>query len=80
MASLTIKNIPEPLYEQLKQAAQAHHRSINSELIVCLEKVLQPTKPALNTVKSSAQTLRNRVNAKNIRIEDIDTAKQEGRE
>lgn len=80
MASLTIKNIPDPLYAQLKQAAQAHHRSINSELIVCLEKALLPNKPALLTVKASAQALRNRVNADLIAIDDIEAAKQEGRE
>ncbi len=80
MASLTIKNIPDPLYAQLKQAAQAHRRSINSELIVCLEKALLPNKPALNTVKRSAQALRNRVNADLIEIDEIDAAKREGRE
>lgn len=36
MASLTIKNIPDKLYQQLKHAANTHHRSINSELIVCI--------------------------------------------
>lgn len=80
MASLTVKNIPDPLYAQLKQAAHAHHRSINSELIVCLEKALLPNKPALHTVKTSAQALRNRVNADFIAIDDIGAAKREGRE
>lgn len=37
MANVTVKNIPDDLYEQLKQAAEAHHRSVNSELIHCLE-------------------------------------------
>lgn len=80
MASLTIKNIPDPLYAQLKQAAQAHHRSINSELIVCLEKALLPNKSTPPTVKTSAQALRSRVKADLIAIDDIATAKQEGRE
>ncbi len=42
MPSLTLKNVPDDLYERLKAAAQAHHRSINSELIHCLEMVLKP--------------------------------------
>jgi plasmid stability protein len=37
MASVTVKNIPDDLYEQSKQAANAHHRSVNGELIYCLD-------------------------------------------
>ena len=40
MATLTIKNIPDEVYEQLKQRAARHRRSVNSEVIVCLEQVL----------------------------------------
>lgn len=79
MASLTIKNIPDELYEHLRQAASIHHRSINSELIVCLEKVLLPTKANTLDLKSSAQTLRSRVDASKFTADDINAAKQEGR-
>jgi plasmid stability protein len=41
MANITLKNIPEHLYKQLKESAQLNRRSINSEAIVCLEKALQ---------------------------------------
>lgn len=41
MANLTIKNIPDELYEALKSRAELHRRSINSEVIVSLEQVLQ---------------------------------------
>jgi len=40
MATLTIKNLPDNVYTQLKQAAASHRRSINSEVIVCLERSL----------------------------------------
>jgi plasmid stability protein len=40
MATLTIKNIPERLLTRLKESATQHRRSINSEAICCLEKVL----------------------------------------
>lgn len=40
--NITLKGIPEPLYERLKTSAEAHHRSLNSEVIACLEHVLQP--------------------------------------
>ncbi|VAX02847.1 hypothetical protein MNBD_GAMMA19-1382 [hydrothermal vent metagenome] len=31
MPAMTIKNIPDDLYSRLKEAAQTHHRSMNSE-------------------------------------------------
>ncbi|MFV1922255.1 MAG: FitA-like ribbon-helix-helix domain-containing protein [Methylotenera sp.] len=31
MPAITVKSIPDNLYSQLKQSAEAHHRSINSE-------------------------------------------------
>ena len=79
MASLTIKNIPDDLYEHLKQAANAHHRSINSELIYCLERTLLPTKLSAMELKNAAKTLRERVIADRIDPDEIDAAKNEGR-
>lgn len=40
MANLTIKNMPTEVYEMLKQQAKINHRSINSEVIFTLERVL----------------------------------------
>lgn len=79
MASLTIKNIPDNLYEHLKQAASAHHRSINSELIHCLEKSLMPTKLSASDLKEAAKLLRGRVMAQSIDVDEINAAKTEGR-
>jgi plasmid stability protein len=41
MATLTVKNIPDDLYEKLKQRAKAHHRSVNREIIVCIQEALE---------------------------------------
>jgi len=79
MASITIKNIPDELYEQLKESANAHHRSINSELIVCLERVLMPTKVNAAERLATAKELRNRVNAKRIDVAELDAVKRAGR-
>lgn len=79
MASFTIKNIPDELYEQLKLAAQAHHRSINSELIVCLEKVLLPAKTSTEDRLSTARSLRERVKTPLIDPSEIDDAKRANR-
>jgi antitoxin FitA len=53
MPTLTIKNVPDHLYEQLKQSAIQHRRSINSEVLVCIERSL-PT-PKLSTADTLAR-------------------------
>ncbi len=40
MATITIKNIPEDLYTKLKRHAEINRRSINSEVILCIERVI----------------------------------------
>ena len=37
MATITLKNIPERVYTRLKELAKLRHRSLNSEIISCLE-------------------------------------------
>lgn len=41
MPTITVKNIPPDLYDLLKSSAQTHRRSINSEIITCLENTLR---------------------------------------
>ena len=38
MRTITVKNIPPELYERLKMSAAENRRSINSEVIVCIER------------------------------------------
>ena len=40
MANITVKNIPDELYERLKNVAHLRHRNINNEIIRSIEKVL----------------------------------------
>ncbi len=37
MLTLTLKNIPKELHAQLKESAEKHRRSLNSEILVRLE-------------------------------------------
>jgi plasmid stability protein len=37
MATLTVKNVPDALVRRLKQQAALHRRSLNLEVISCLE-------------------------------------------
>ena len=40
MATLTVKNIPDDVYHELKSRAEKHRRSLNQEIIACLEQAL----------------------------------------
>ena len=41
MATLNIKNVPDPLVRKLKTQATRHRRSLNREVIACLETAAQ---------------------------------------
>lgn len=79
MPALTIKNIPDSLYQQLKTAAELHRRSINSEVIVCLEKTLAATKTAPADRLNRIKQLRSGIKTNSITLEDIDLAINSGR-
>lgn len=44
MTTITIKNIPESLHKALKKRSALNRRSLNKEVISCLEEVLIPRK------------------------------------
>lgn len=77
--TLTLKNIPDAVYERLKQAAEMHRRSLNSEAIVCLESVLLPTKMTPSERLARTRELRATLPKGTFRAEDIDTDKRQGR-
>lgn len=77
--TITLKNIPDELYVSLKQAAEAHHRSINSEVIACLERVLMPARPSAEEHLARARRIRNTLAAQTFSAADIDAAIEKGR-
>ncbi|MAL95517.1 MAG: DNA-binding protein [Haliea sp.] len=79
MATVTFKNIPDDLYEKLKQAASAHHRSVNSELIHCLEKTFKPSPVSASALAEKARELRGRVAATRLEVDEINAAIEQGR-
>jgi plasmid stability protein len=79
MATITLKNIPDDLYKQLKETAKAHHRSINSELINCLEIVLKPKKVPVEQRLARLRSLRAQVSPNTVMHEEIRQAINEGR-
>ncbi|MGK7895135.1 MAG: Arc family DNA-binding protein [Xenococcus sp. (in: cyanobacteria)] len=79
MANLTIKNIPENLYQKLKESAKFNRRSMNSEVLVCLEQVLLQSKIDKTTVLQRIRELRAESNRHFLTDEEILQIKNEGR-
>lgn len=78
-ATITLKNIPDDLYQRLKQAAEAHHRSLNSEIIVCLERVLLPTHVTADERLTRARQLRKGLKRDRFKADEIAKAIDQGR-
>jgi plasmid stability protein len=77
--TLTLKNIPDDVYERLKASAETHRRSLNSEAIVCLEAVLLPGRISPVERIARARALRAALPKTGFKPRDIDVMKREGR-
>lgn len=77
--TLTLKNIPDEVYERLKSSAEAHRRSLNMEAIVCLERVLLPGRRDPAERLARARALRGELGNVRFRPREIDALKREGR-
>ena len=79
MPALTLKNIPENLYMRLKETAKAHRRSLNSEILYCVERTLGAHKIDVAEQLAAARLLRAKTVNNPITDDELDTAKNEGR-
>ena len=79
MPALTLKNIPDTLYFQLKEAAQIHHRSMNSEILYCVEQTLGTHKINVSEHLAMARNLRAKIQSSPITNDELTAAKGEGR-
>jgi len=79
VATVTLKNIPDDLYEQLKAAAKAHRRSINSEMINCLETILKPRKISPEERLARLRSIRPQIDPNTISLEEMQQAIDDGR-
>jgi plasmid stability protein len=79
MPTMTLKNIPEPLYERLKQAAALHRRSLNSEILYCLEEALEPRKRNASELVEKARMVREKTAHYRLDDEELDRARRAGR-
>jgi len=79
MPTITVKNIPEQLYERLKQVAEANRRSINSEVIVCIERAVGSQRIDPDEMIAEARVLREKTADYFITDEELTEAKVTGR-
>ena len=77
--TLTLKNIPDALYGRLKESADAHRRSLNSEVIVCLESILLPQKISVDERLARARQIRQTLAGVAFSAQDIAQFRGEGR-
>lgn len=78
-ATLTLKNIPDEVYERLKLSAATHRRSMNSEAIVRLEEALQANRLAPAERLARARALRTALPKGKFHAATIDVMKRERR-
>ena len=79
MANLTIKNLPSEIYDQLKLNATQHRRSLNSEVIVCLERALRDTQIDAEAFLAKARGFRRKTSRFLLTDQILAKAKNEGR-
>jgi antitoxin FitA len=80
MANITVNNIPDDLYDRLKQLAEANRRSISSEVIVCIEKTVGRPSFDPREFLAEARHLRQRVSNYVISDEALNEAKRVDRQ
>jgi len=76
---LTLKNIPNDVYEQLRMSADKNRRSLNSEAIICLEAALLPGRLAPSERLARARALRTGLPKNAFKARDIARFKRAGR-
>lgn len=79
MPTITVKNIPDDLYEQLKHNAEMNRRSINSEIIVCIERAVRSSRLQPEVTLARARKLREKTAHYKISDNEFNKAKKLGR-
>jgi len=79
MTTFTVKNIPPSLYERLKKSAELNRRSINSEIIFCIEKAVQSQVLDTDRILAKARKLRTLTQAVPVTDDELIEAIEDGR-
>ncbi len=76
--NITIKGIPDDVYQKLKLQAEKHHRSVNSEVIMTLKSSLESKKHDPDILIDRARMLKKRAKG-TLSMEEIQQAIDQGR-
>ena len=79
MPTLTVKNIPDALYILLKRQAEMNRRSINSEIIMCIERTIRSSRIDPEAHLARARVLREKSGEYLITEDEFNQAKTTGR-
>ena len=79
MATITLKNVPDELYERLKKSAAENRRSMNNEAITCLEKMLRIPAVDPKAFLAEVRAMRRRMKGVWVTDESLNAAKRQGR-
>lgn len=79
MATVTVKNIPDQIYDTLRALATEHRRSINSEIVHIIEKATHSVKVDPEEHLVAARKLRGKTSAFTVTDQELTQAKREGR-
>lgn len=76
--NITIRDIPDDVYKNIKRQADLHHRSINSEVIVHLKKMAQSHRRDPDQIIARAKKLKQKAKG-SLSIQKIQDAIEQGR-
>jgi len=76
--NITIRDIPDEVYEKLKKQAELHHRSINSEVIYYLKRIVQSHRPDPDQIIARAKHLKQQAKG-SLSLQQIQQAIEQGR-
>lgn len=79
MATVTIKNMPDELYAQIKRRAKANRRSINSEILISLDQTLRSHQDDVEEIIAQARVVREHTAHYLLTDEVLEQAINEGR-
>jgi plasmid stability protein len=76
--NITIRDIPDDIYQRIKRQAELHHRSINSELIVSLKRSVKAYRKNPDQVIAKAKKLKQKAKG-SLSMDEIQEAIDRGR-
>ena len=79
MKTMTLKNIPEPLLARVRVQAERNHRSVNQEVIRCLDQAVAPSPMSAAAFLKDIRALRSKMSRKGVTLtEEVLSRRREG--